>query len=79
MSNQLHKRFSNEQVKTILAKYTHKEIKAKVMSLGEYNLYRGWGIPANEDPAAPGYLVEYKSGYQSWSPKKELDEGYAEI
>jgi len=29
MSKQLHKRFSNEQVKSILAKYTHKEITAK--------------------------------------------------
>lgn len=29
MSKQLHKRFANEQVKAILAKYTHKELTAK--------------------------------------------------
>lgn len=56
-----------------------KEILAKPMRLGEYNSYRGWDMPANEDPAKPGFLVEYTDGeggnhpnhegYVSWTPE----------
>ena len=57
----------------------HKEVLAKPMNLGEYNKYRGWDIPDDEDPEALGYLVQYEDGYESWSPKKQLDVGYTEI
>lgn len=44
MSKQLHKRFSTEQVETILAKYTHKEITAKqaigYLEIGRTRFYR---------------------------------------
>lgn len=56
-----------------------KQILAQPMRLGEYNAYRGWDMPADEDPAKPGFLVEYTDGeggnhpkhegYISWSPE----------
>jgi hypothetical protein len=45
-----------------------KIIKAKPMLLGEYNTYRSWDMPKDEDPCRAGFLVEYEDGYQSWSP-----------
>ena len=55
-----------------------KEVLAKPMTRGEYNDYRGWQIPENEDPNEQGYLIEYQdggkskdsrhAGYISWSP-----------
>lgn len=65
-----------------------KIINAKPMTRGEYNAFRGWTFPANEDPAADGYLVEYTdggkpnhpdfAGYVSWSPKEQFDGAYRE-
>ena len=55
-----------------------KMIEAKPMSRGDYNKYRGWTIPADENPADEGYLVKYSDGYESWSPKKQFDEAYRE-
>lgn len=59
---------------------------AMPMTLGEYNHYRGWTIPDNEDAESQGYLVEYTDGgkpnhsdhegYISWSPKDVLDNAY---
>lgn len=55
-----------------------KEILARPITKGEYNAYRGWETPENEDPKELGYLVEYldsnnsnhenHKGYISWSP-----------
>lgn len=53
-----------------------KMIEAKPMNRGEYNKYRGWQIPENENPADEGYLVKYRDGYESWSPKKQFEEAY---
>ena len=65
---------------------SHKRVKACPMTRGEYNVYRGWTIPGNEDPEEDGYLVEYldggkgnhpdHEGYISWSPKQQFDFGY---
>jgi len=55
-----------------------KIIKATPMTRGEYNNYRGWDIPENENPEDEGYLVEYSDGYQSWSPEKQFEEAYRE-
>lgn len=55
-----------------------KIIKAKAMTRGEYNIFRGWTIPKDENPADEGYLVEYSDGYISWSPKKQFEEAYRE-
>ena len=55
-----------------------KVIEARPMNRGEYNEYRGWTIPANENPADEGYLVKYPDGYESWSPKEVFEEAYRE-
>lgn len=55
-----------------------KMIQAKPMTRGDYNKYRGWQIPADENPEDEGYLVKYKDGYESWSPKKQFEEAYRE-
>lgn len=52
---------------------------AKPMTLGEYNTYREWPIPENEDPEREGYWVEYKGGYESWSPKEEFEAAYMAV
>lgn len=36
-----------------------KIIKAEPMTRGEYNQYRGWQIPKNENPADEGYHIVY--------------------
>jgi hypothetical protein len=53
-----------------------KIIEAESMNLGQYNKYRGWTIPANENPEREGYLVKYPDGYESWSPKEAFEEAY---
>ena len=47
-----------------------KMIQAKPMTRGDYNKYRGWQIPADENPEDEGYL--------SWSPKETFEEAYRE-
>lgn len=46
------------------------------MTRGDYNNYRGWQIPAEENPADEGYLVRYSDEYESWSPEKQFNEAY---
>ncbi len=63
-----------------------KTVMAAAMTRGEYNKHQGWQIPENEDPADPGYLVEYQDsgkpnhpdheGYISWSPKDVFEHSY---
>lgn len=55
-----------------------KKIDAAPMNLGDYNKYRGWKIPADEDPAKEGYLIKYSDNYESWSPKEVFEEVYVE-
>ena len=55
-----------------------KEIMARPMTRGEYNVFKGWIMPSNEVTAEEGYLVEYADGYKSWSPKKVFEEAYRE-
>lgn len=55
-----------------------KLVNAKTMNRGEYNRYRGWQIPADENPEDEGYLVKYSDGYESWSPAKQFEEAYRE-
>lgn len=64
-----------------------KGLVALPMSRGEYNTYRGWATPANENPADDGYIVEYvdggapndprHTGYISWSPKDVFENSYS--
>ena len=63
-----------------------KSVLATTMTRGEYNEYRGWTIPENEDPTEQGYLVEYvdggkpnddrHKGYISWSPRDVFEQSY---
>ena len=55
-----------------------KLVNAKTMNRGEYNRYRGWQIPADENPEDEGYFVKYSDGYESWSPAKQFEEAYCE-
>jgi len=56
-----------------------KVIEAEPMNLGEYNKYRGWEIPKDEDPERDGYRVVYPDDYVSWSPKEIFEEAYKDI
>lgn len=63
-----------------------KLINAKPMTRAEYNAYRGWQLPENEDGADKGFLVEYldggkantpdHAGYVSWSPEDVFQKAY---
>ncbi|OFA33294.1 hypothetical protein BAE46_00870 [Glaciecola punicea] len=66
-----------------------KLVKARTMNRGQYNTYRGWDIPKDENPNDEGYLVEYintgksnhpnHEGYVSWSPLDVFNEAYNNI
>ncbi|HWH83236.1 MAG TPA: hypothetical protein VNU71_13480 [Burkholderiaceae bacterium] len=74
---------------TMLRHEGTKRLLARPMNRLEYNEYRGWTVPANEDPATPGYLVEYEdggtandsrhAGYISWSPADVFERSYQPI
>ncbi|WP_440111824.1 crAss001_48 related protein [Acidovorax sp. BL-A-41-H1] len=63
-----------------------KRVHATPMNRGDYNEYRGWQMPADENPADEGYLVEYvdggkandsrHAGYISWSPRDVFERAY---
>ncbi len=63
-----------------------KIVAAKPMSRLEYNDFRGWNLPSNENGADEGYLVEYLdggkpnvegyAGYVSWSPAEQFNNAY---
>lgn len=63
-----------------------KMVKSFPMNRADYNLYRGWTLPANENGEDEGYLVEYTdggapnvvnhAGYVSWSPKEQFENAY---
>lgn len=55
-----------------------KVIEASPMTRGDYNNYRGWQIPADENPEDAGYLVKYSDSYVSWSPAYAFEEAYRE-
>ena len=63
-----------------------KMINAVPMTRAEYNDFRGWQLPEDENGEDAGYLVEYLdggkpntsqyAGYVSWSPKEQFDKAY---
>ena len=63
-----------------------KQILARPMNRLEYNEYRGWQLPENENGSDEGFLVEYIDGgeanhpdhvgYISWSPKVVFENAY---
>ena len=66
-----------------------KVILAKPMTRQEYNDYRGWTLPADEDGHDAGMLVEYvdggkandprHEGYISWSPMDVFHRAYRPV
>lgn len=62
---------------------SRKTVKAKPMTRQEYNDFRGWDLPKDEDGNDKGYLVEYSdggkpntphyAGYVSWSPAEQFE------
>lgn len=45
----------------------HISVIATAMSREEYNQYRGWALPANENGLDKGFLVNYEAtGHQAW-------------
>jgi hypothetical protein len=66
-----------------------KQVAAREMTREEYNFYRGWKLPDDEEGTDEGYLVEYldggtpnhveHGGYISWSPKEQFDNAYREL
>lgn len=65
-----------------------KIIKATPMNRADYNTFRGWTLPPDENGADEGYFVEYLdggkpntphyAGYISWSPKEQFENAYRE-
>ena len=53
-----------------------KVVTAEPMSRGEYNKYRGWKIPSDENPEDEGYHIRYPDGYESWVLEKQFEEVY---
>jgi hypothetical protein len=53
-----------------------KRIQAKLMTRGAYNGFKGWTIPADENPDDDGYVVKYSDDYVSWSPKDVFEKAY---
>ena len=49
------------------------QVEAEPMTRGDYNTFRGWTIPANENPDDAGYKVTYPDGYVSWCPKAKFE------
>lgn len=66
-----------------------KQIKATPMTRQEYNDYRGWELPSDEDGSDTGMLVEYvdggasnhpaHEGYISWSPTDVFANAYQDV
>ena len=54
-------------------------IQAEPMTRGDYNTYRGWEIPADENPDDTGYLVKHSESYVSWIPTAEFEPVYQPI
>lgn len=65
-----------------------KIVNAEPMTRAAYNEFRGWQLPADENGADAGYLVEYldggkpnvpgRTGYISWSPAEQFEAAYRE-
>ena len=66
-----------------------KTVLAKPMNRQEYNDYRGWELPSDENGNDEGFLVEYADGgqanhrdhqgYISWSPKEVFRNSYNDV
>lgn len=79
---------NNQEEQTMKKFVGSKIIHASPMNRLEYNVYRGWQLPENENGTDEGFLVEYldggeandpnHAGYISWSPKAVFENAYRE-
>lgn len=53
-----------------------KIVEARPMNRQEYNDYRGWTVPEDENPLDEGFLIQYPNGYISWSAANVFVEAY---
>ena len=53
-----------------------KQVEAKPMTRNDYNDYRGWTVPADENLYDEGYLVKHSDNYESWIAKDEFEKTY---
>jgi len=73
----------------MLAYIGTKLINAKPMNRLDYNVFRGWDLPSDENGTDEGYLIEYVDsttsntetyeGYVSWTPKVEFEDAYMSV
>jgi len=56
-----------------------KLVEAKEMNLGDYNKFKGWTIPENENPKTEGYMVKYSDDYISWCPKEQFEKNNLKV
>ncbi|HHD2785048.1 TPA: Gp49 family protein [Clostridium perfringens] len=56
-----------------------KLVKAKPMTRGEYNKFRGWEAPQGEDQTIDGYMIQYEDGYISWCPGCQFKNQYLKV
>lgn len=67
---------NNHQMKKYIGT---KCLHALPMTRGDYNDFRGWKIPEDENPDDAGYLVQYSDDYVSWSPAGVFEEAYYQV
>lgn len=56
-----------------------KMLDAEPMTRGEYNKFRGWKLPKDENGDDPGYRVVYSDNYVSWCPRKQFEDAYISL
>lgn len=64
-----------------------KTVRAKPMTRGEYNSYRGWEMPPNENADDAGFLIELATpnestgfvGMFTWTPKEQFERTHTPV
>lgn len=54
-------------------------VDAEPMTRGEYNNYRGWTIPADENPEDKGYMLTHPDGNINWTSEYKFQRSYLEM
>lgn len=54
-------------------------MQSEEMTRGEYNTFRGWTIPENENPHDKGYKVVDNTGHVSWIPLEQYERNFLRV
>jgi hypothetical protein len=54
-------------------------VEAEPMTREDYNAFRGWSIPADEDPKDKGYLMKCPDGLVTWKPADFFEKHYVKV